>query len=395
MGTSTVSVKVLGVDASSRRLRVRVRRCHEDANLPLNRSFFVRMFASLALEIGGSSAIDAALEGKELDDAFIDTSTWRFIAGYTEVPGETGDDREYEVTVTDPAWLDGLAPGMAFDTADYSTWPDEVTEEENARIPQLRRYLRLDLDTPEVLALDVCFDGRLLAVLGDGPSVTVFDTTSWEKVRELRELERASDVRFVPATTYLVSSAGERAIDARTGEPLDRAVALGEWKPQRELEGHLWTTASLDGARRVVFGSGETVALTDGAGMVLRELPVCDFPRLSADGRVLVASGDRALEVWDTTSDAPPRLIPLRDYCIGLALSPDGAFALTFEGEYRHAYVRRLTDGEVVRYGNAWHDRRGKTPHEPLWSHDGRFVVISQYTSNPRTAWLEIYQHER
>lgn len=393
MATSTVCLRILSVDPDRARLRVFARRFHEHANLPLNRSFFVRMFASLAARVGGNPAIDAALQGRELDDAFVDTNTWRFIASYTEEPGDTRDEGIYEVTVTEPAWLDGLAPGFECDTADYSTWPDEVTAEEDALIPQLRRSLRLDLETPEVLGLDVCHGGRLLAVFGDGGTVTLFDTTSWAKVGEV-EVGRTSDVRFAPGTPYLLPSQGPSAFDARTGEAIDRAEALGEWKPEGKWAGYLWKTSSVDGSRRVVFGFSDAVALTDGTGAVLRELPPCDFPRLSQDGRVLVLNGEKTLEVYDTTSDTPPREIPLRDHCADLALSPDGAYALTFEGRYRHAYVRRLSDGEVVRHGTAWQDRHGKKPHEPLWSHDGRFVVISHYTSTPPAAWLEVYRHE-
>ena len=405
MSSSTVSLKVLAVDPLAGRLRVRVGRYHPGANLPLNCSFFVRMLASLAREVGGNPTIDAALRGRLHDDAFVDTHTWRYIAGYSEASNTSQDEGVYVVTVTDPAWLDGLAVGLACDTTDYSTWPDEVTAQEHQAIPPLRTAARVDLPTPEVLGLDLSSDGELLAVHGAGGALTVLDTTSWRVVAEKLDVGPAGHVRFVPGTPYLVPDWGPaardavgharagRAVNARTGEVVDRAVALGEWTPRGPLAGRLWVTSSHDGRRRVVLGRSDVLALTDETGAVLREYPASDFPRLSRDGRVLVVGGDAALEVWDTTREAPPQVLSVRDTCADLALSPDGAYALTQEGRYRHVYVRRLSDGAILRYGTPWHDRHGESPTVPLWSHDGRFVVVAMVGSSPGVTWLAVHTH--
>ncbi|MEZ4335909.1 MAG: hypothetical protein R3B82_04715 [Sandaracinaceae bacterium] len=391
MSTNCV-IRILDVSHDDARLRVRVSRVHPDANLPFDPSFFVRMFGTLSLRLGGLPAVDAELAGRWLDEAFIDTNTWRFIAGYDEHPGDGGDDGVYDVRVVDRSWLRGIEPGLEIDSADYSTWADPVTVEDVARVPPLRIARRLDLTMPNIWDTVISPDGQWLAVVGSIPTeVAVFESKTWTRVWG-RAGVQGCETCCLPDSEGLVTSIRGDAFALATGEPRDRDDALAGWAPEGDLAAWLWSDASADGARRVLVANQRAV-LTDGTGAVLRELPPCRSASISADGRVVASIGSEL--VVEREGDAAPLVFSVREkQTMGVALSPDGAYALTIEGKHDHIYVRRTSDGEVVRYGIGWQDRGGTHVHLARWSKDGRFIALCHTGGSPRSSWVEVYELE-
>ena len=367
---------VLAVAPDERRLRVRATLSDPEGNPPLDRSFFVRMFVTLAEQVGGNASIDAALPRENpRNAAFVDPNAWRFVSGYVELPDSGPVEFDYDVTVVDSTWLAGLSPGLAcVDSADYSSGADPVTSEEALIVPDIRRgEVLAPFDDRFFGSVAISSDGTLLALMpGPGGEVAVFETDS------LREVLRcpapgAYECVFVPGSSTLVFDLEIPGVDARSGRAVERAEAIPGWP----AIGVPWLSASADGHVRVIEEpSTRDLLLTDGVGTSTRRLGAGAKPRLSRDGSRLIALRQDTLAIWGTRAEAEPRILPLRDESHGLAISPDGDFAITMEGRYRHVYVRRLADGERVRFGASWHDRGPFEPFSPMWSPDGSFALV-------------------
>lgn len=382
---------LLAVEPEERRLQVRVTLEDPHSNPPLDRGFFVRMLITLAREVGGNPHIDAAVlahhSGPGYESAFIDPNAWRFVSGYDvllcpEDP-KTQETRvfEYEITVVDAAWLDGLSAGLECeDSADFSSGADPITPEEAALVPDIR--------VGEVLApfedrgpgcVSISSDSTLIALMPEmGAVVVVFDS------KTLREVLRhpaplAWECTFVPGSSILVFDADMPAIDVLTGETLPRTEAVAGWKPPATTA-LPWRAISTDGGVRLIeeeLKGRRVYRAVDAEWQTLRSIKRAQEPRLTSDGERIVALHHDTLCVWETRDvDGKPRVLKLRHASTGLALSPDGRFAITMEGRFRHTYVRRISDGEYVRHGASWHDRGEFDQCHPAWSPDGTFIVM-------------------
>jgi len=365
----------------------------------------VRLLESRSHETGGNRAIEAALEkptaGMTIAEraGFVAANTWRFIERFDLVEG-TDQLGEYEVYVCDPAWLDGLAEGQQFLSDAFSTPSDALTAEEAASIPDIRNgsvlrpFERRDAEYNAAMSSD----GKLLAVASWGvPSeVAVYQTSNMTEVHRAQELgDELVIPMFLPGTRILVAL-DEGPVDLDANEVLGKDLM---WDDSEDLA--RCTSVSADGGRCAVDCDNEDVVLTGRKGEVLRRFTDPDgdslqHPYVSADGKRFVAApwSSPRLYVHDLGVDEAQHQVDLRLPSQGNALSRDGQFVVTIEGEEkRFLYVRRVSDSQVLRYGR--HEgRHGAYPHHPMWSPDGKFIVIlwGNDEEDGDGAWVELYR---
>ena len=136
-------------------------------------------------------------------------------------------------------------------------------------------------------------EGSLIAVAGEGPSVSIWNTSSRERLRTLD-----SDERFVSAVDFssngdLLATGGQsgavRLYDARDFTLLERFA----WHPE-PVE---WLSFSPDGARLLVQYRGGRLVSWDIAGKRLSEVTDASSldnfkPDISADGELLALPGE-------------------------------------------------------------------------------------------------------
>jgi WD40 repeat protein len=162
------------------------------------------------------------------------------------------------------------------------------------RLPEGQEAGSLPLPTDSARAVQYSPDGRRLAVVDNGPDVSVLDATTGEVRVWLRGHEgRVNAVAFSADGARLVSAGNDRTArlwDAATGECL------------RTFRGHT------DEVFAAVF-------LPDGS-------------RIASAGR------DRVIRVWDPANGAElARLQGHTDYVFSLAFSPDGATLVSGSGD--------------------------------------------------------------
>ncbi|WP_405614960.1 WD40 repeat domain-containing protein [Streptomyces sp. NBC_01508] len=447
-------VRVLAIDPPHRRVRMRVTVIHPDVSLADDASFFLRVFSEIARDDAPLGL--AVTQDRCLDEAWVDTNTRWFVESVeriatrnysvAEETKETEDTKEdeddpdddeeyivgypwenglrfdemppkaaaellraeesrmgadYDVTVTDPRWIEHLTAGSWWRTASYDTRADQLLAGEAPAIPDLRHPAAVlkpfsGDNAPYHLAFSD--DGRFLAVTCESPGeLVVYDTF------DRRECLRASHgddytspwLMWVPGEPVITLRHHEEmlpqlAYDAVSGAPVEAPAQTGRVR-------------SATGRYRTSYASGPAVALLSQSGddRVVPLVPVGeggdDTERVdpyegvafSADeSKMFVASGSR-VHVMDPADGRTLEVIENEGIEIrSLRVSPDGDYLAIsgYSGELK-VIIRRVSDHRAVTSHHIGGDWYPLQKYEMAWSPDGRWLAANLKFVTARSDW--------
>ncbi|MFO0556627.1 MAG: pentapeptide repeat-containing protein [Polyangiales bacterium] len=420
MSTDLYGVRVLALDPSQRRVRLRVFVAYEtrpDAfdhtPLPWDRTFFVRVLSDVNIPPWKyrrrRAPIDAAIpEDRRFDEAWIDANAWRYIERFeraatrneplTDPPDEgitlvhyeragcwEQEPRmmqaDFDVWVTKPAYIAHLELGMSWATTAYATQSDEMRADEAPDLPDFSPMKELFPFGARgaVRFTALSHDGAYLAANSSSGHIVVYETRGWTEV--FRSSERAgwSKLGFVAGrSSLLCRNAYSTADKARL---IDVARGGTSCKSPRETlldrDGRLSFEASADGARSVV--GGPRLRERARAGGAVREWSKSGWTSptvISGDGKVVAgvprATNDPVIALWNADTGEELARWRVHRSPQSITLSPDGRF-VAYATDYDPAIVVRASDGAVVR-----RDKRRSNAFVTQavhWDPRGRFVV--------------------
>jgi WD40 repeat protein len=184
-------------------------------------------------------------------------------------------------------------------------------------------------------------DGRLLASVGSGDVIRIWNLANGRLIREVPGREGVVAVAFAPDHTTLVVSddAGVSRFDARTGAELD-PVELPEAAVDLayQPDGTRLAAACADGVVRLV--DGETT--TDLVGHEGEVLAVA----FAGDGTLASGGEDGTVRLWDTGEAAERLSIEADGSVFQVAFAPSGRYVLGVGTDV--VQVWQAGDGELV-----------------------------------------------
>ncbi|KAG9062607.1 hypothetical protein KI688_004909 [Linnemannia hyalina] len=287
------------------------------------------------------------------------------------IPGADLSGGQFDSALFQGADLRGANLGMSWlRKADFSN-----ALMEGVRFGELP-YLEEDDD-----AWSCCYspDGRMLAVGQRRGAISLYDISTWKKIRSL--LGHDGDIEFLafsPDSRWLVSGSEDKAVrvwDCSSGDPL--ATMNGHTRNVLSVEfspcGKKVASASLDKSVRLWDSvTGEPLFVLEGHKGAVNSV------KFTPDGRRLVSCGDdKTIRFWDVETGAPGDVWELDlGPVVCLDISPDG-----------HQLVSGHHDGTLRLWstasGSAGLDLHGHTNAvvRALFSADGQRIASASSDS--------------
>ncbi len=196
-------------------------------------------------------------------------------------------------------------------------------------------------------ALALSSDGRLLAIAGAKRGVSVWDTTTGERVRDLPSKESIWSLNFSPDDRSVLCASWSRNVSLwKLDEPSPRVISGHQL--------HVWSAVfSTDGATIATASSDQTARLWDAATLkpksILRgrqsEVWCAAF---SPGGKLLATGGkDQNAMLWAATATAPQAELP-HDMVFHPFFSPNGKRLVTVNPETKNSMLWNVDDGALV-----------------------------------------------
>ncbi|WP_026411324.1 WD40 repeat domain-containing protein [Actinomadura oligospora] len=311
--TDLYGARVLALSPDRLRVRLRIFVVHYDeTELPDDPVLILRILWDGAQ--GGPLA--EHLEHYELlDEGWIGVNTRWFVQGYerlvtrnqdTDLADYEGElenggwpeenrllQADYEITVTDPRWLDHLSLGTSWASGWYPSPMSRMRPDEAAEIPDLNETVARLVPFPyledgaDLNGLAFSDDGSSLGVCNEAGDVVVLDAGTWER-RAPRDGE-TFDFVLVPPPSLPVEDDDDFAVKAVSRGSTTLAARGSE----------LFVVESGKVAGRFEVGGEEVGGLAlspDGRFGAVSELATGDFPVVwnLADGRPVLRCHDRS-----------------------------------------------------------------------------------------------------
>ncbi|WP_405610317.1 WD40 repeat domain-containing protein [Streptomyces sp. NBC_01508] len=410
-------VRVLDLQPDRRRVRFRVfvvdydvgRRWH--AELPTDPGFFMQLLWESAE--GHKGPLRRVGTWQELDDdGWLAVNTRWFVEGLERVavhnhpPSDEDwehinalqgrmrerddawpdEDRlvraDYEVRVTDPRWLEHLAPGLSWQSGYYPDHTRQLRAEDAPHIP--------DLTVPEavltpfagsessVVALAFSDDGRYLAVTNEDGELAVHDTNDRSERLHAEPESAGRDIMWVPGRHVVTLKEDEYddllpwAYDLDADTEIDIPVEPGRAR-------------SRTGRFRVEYGGGDRIDFVSGGSTPDRTVPLGDEPSrhvtsvaFSADEtRMFVAHGLQVRVIEPDTGRILNTLTVPGSWLDSVAASPDGAYLAVATRDWNDERkctpdIYRVADRQLIlRRPGKDHTEPGLGAQALAWSPDG------------------------
>ena len=397
MSTDLYGVRILDVDPEDARFRVRVFVVYYDTHhkfhqpVPDDRSFFVRVLCDK------DALGDDISDDDKYSEGYINRCAFRYIERFAELErrnfplptyegmsdfyyersGAWQDEEmlvqaDYDVWVTDPAYLEALSVGDSWGTTSYQTRSDDLGWADYARVPDFNDEQEVftpfperdDLDETVVGRMVFSADGKHLLVNHAEGGWRVFATADWSLVAEEMDVgtwghdpgwTRDGRVAWHEGGAYV-------ALDIHTGE----RRPLATFGNQSGASGSRLLSTDCE---------TEEISIFDADGLVLHSI-VRPYEMLAyaafdaAGGLCACALEGQSLKLIDLGTGAS-RLIGEGRFN-SVSMSPDGRHILA--STYSDVRVIRVEDGAVIRQLQP-HQRC--IPTATAWSPDGRLAATS------------------
>jgi hypothetical protein len=335
--TSSFALRVLELDPEHRRVRLRVtvltydKRDRYHDPLPDDPSFFMRVLwdeADTRFGDGGPLG-DAVSVDEILDDDWVDSNTWRYVARVREVttrnvpfteahwarlPGvwSYSDDGEflgaeevfvggdYDVWVTDGRWVAHLYPGMSWCTASYATDADQLGAADAPFLPvphpPVATFDVFDEQGSGRCALAFSDGGQYLAVTREHGTVVVYRVGDWIEVLRIDSGVTMSRLSWVPGCSIVTldddAATASWAYDLASGAVVEPGAARAAAGPG-VLRSWVPSLAPAPDGRYLAFSCGTEIGvlrMSDAALTMRCHLGGPSVLAWSPDGRWLAAA---------------------------------------------------------------------------------------------------------
>jgi WD40 repeat protein len=176
----------------------------------------------------------------------------------------------------------------------------------------------------DVLAVDFSPDGKLLAAAGEGRDINVFDTDSWELIKDIDlPAEGVMAVKFSPDGKHLAAGCGDYNV---------YIINTETWEVEKTLKGHEYLIsdlAFLEGGKKLISASWDGQAI------------LWDLEKGEVE-RVLASSDER---IWKVAVSPDERFVALGDWNgkVEILNTSDWSVFKSWKGESR---VLAVTFGE-------------------------------------------------
>lgn len=422
MSTDLCGIRILEKDESQKRIRLRVFIVYYDVAykshepLPEDHSFFFRILCDSQGSYHERKQVIRSLVSMDqfLDEAWVDRHTWRFIDKveqiairnypvknykkysdfYYERQGKWDNEEklvqaDYDVFVSDAAYINHLEEGMSWGTTSYGTRACTLHKSYADYLPDLSKAPVVlkpfegaqEEGTPHELLFSA--DGRHLFALSQANELVCYDTSSWKEQWRSKEEDLFG---------YL--NQNKNALWLQSHNKVQKA-----WDRQgKEVSGNFPETVSrlmsAETNYQASFGDDEILHLKDKNGTELYAIAqegTVEAAAFSADEAYIALGGNYgSVEIWDVKKQQPAGSIPLESgkSVIALSFDPSGTLLAVMPiGEAICVYDWKQREKAMV-----YHSPKRNFMNPALWSPDNRLFAISHTNaSNGYGGFIEIY----
>lgn len=422
MSTDLCGIRILEKDESQKRLRIRVFIVYYDVAykshepLPEDHSFFFRILCDSQGSYHERKQVIRSLVSMDqfLDEAWVDRHTWRFIDKveqiairnypvknykkfsdfYYERQGKWENEEklvqaDYDVFVSDAAYINHLEEGMSWGTTSYGTracilhksYADYLPDLSKAPVVLKPFEGEQEEGTPHELLFSA--DGRYLFALSQANELVCYDTSSWKEQWRSKEDDLFGYLNKNKNTLWLQSHHKvQKAWDYKGVE------AAGTFP---EIVSRLM---SVEGNYQASFGDDEHLYLKDKNGVELYAIAqkgTVEVATFSADETYIALGGNYGnVEIWDLKRQQPAGSIPLESgkSVIALSFDPSGTLLAVMPiGEAISVY-----DWKDHKKVMTYYSPKRNFMNPALWSPDNAWFAISHTNaSNGYGGWIEVY----
>lgn len=415
MSTDLYGVRILDVDREQRRMRVRVFVVYYDVaykqHQPIPTADDLGFFFRILWEQCGGYPYDKPIQqalsvDMFLNEGFVASNAYRFIDKvevlqtqnhpipddgwegyfdfYYERDGAWKDEArlvqgDYDVWVSDVAWLDGVTEGASWGTTAYTAPADPCTLEDAPTLPDLRlEHKRLapftgdaEEATPERAIWSP--DSRKLLVLSQAGELVLYQVQGWQELWRYATDEYWPLCGFSPDGAQVWVKHPALCFDTLTGQPSD--------VPAPQLFGR---SISPQWTYQLDYGdedSLECMAPDQDEPIWSISHPECvEAITFTQDERLMAFGGmSNTVRLWSMPERVELKTFEVDDRVMALELSPDGRYLIVCYGSH-HISILRVEDGRVLRTLGPSDTRDYIYP--VAWSPDGRFVALTHITGH-------------
>ncbi|RKT88445.1 WD domain-containing protein, G-beta repeat-containing protein [Saccharopolyspora antimicrobica] len=324
---------------------------------------------------------------------------WEHISSCQEQTGEldgSGPDEDrlvqadYKVRVTDPRWLEHLAPGLSWKGGYYPNPARRLRADDAPHVPDLTAPEAVltpftGYDYPHIVTSAFSDDGRLLAATSEDGDLVVYDTGDWSERLRTSPAAAGREIMWAP---------GQHVITLKEDE--DDEVRPWAYDLDSNTETNLpvqpGRVRSRTGAFRVEFGDGR-VDFVSGQSSPDRAVRlgdessdlVMDVAFSADETRMFVAHDSEVHVIEPATGTILDTITVPGDWLSAVAASPDGAYLAVAAEDWNDEWkstpdIYRVADRELImRYPSKDLAQDGFHPHALAWSPDGaRLAAIAE-----------------
>lgn len=421
MSTDLYGIRILKKEESQKRIRIRVFVVYYDVAykshqpLPEDHSFFFRILWDSPGSYGNREHVLSELVSTDhyLDEAWVDRHTWRFIDRverletrnfpvknfkkysdfYYERNGSWKDEQklvqaDYDVYVSDEAYLLHLEEGVSWGTTSYETTACLLDKSYAALLPDISKdavkLVPFNGEQEEGTPHEVLFssDGKYLFALSQANEVVCYNTGTWKETWRSKQDSLFGQLNQNNHALWLQS--------------YDKVVSAWEYatgKPSEAYPAVVGRIMSSQGNYLGSFDHDDALLVSDKTGaehLLMKQEEAVEAAAFSPDEKyVALGTQSGSVEIWDLEKKKRVSYIATDtdSSIISLSFDPSGTLLAVMPiGEAIRIYDWEKKQ-EVMRYALS---RNFMNPS--VWSPDNRFFAISHTNrSNGYGGYVEVY----